>query len=109
MIPQGLAQGFLLLFASRFGMIFCSGGLDPVFQVWLSKITPQKRRGMVFGWAATARSIGWMVSPLAAGYVASRFSIRGLFFAGSFLYLLLIPCISLVVTQVIRRRNIAGD
>jgi DHA1 family multidrug resistance protein-like MFS transporter len=107
LIPQALAQGFLLLFAARFGMIFWSGGLDPVFQIWLSKVTPQKRRGTVFGWAATFRSIGWMISPLLAGTVAAHLGVRWVFIVGAILFLALIPCISVVVRHVSLRGHSA--
>ncbi|OGV42444.1 MAG: hypothetical protein A2X46_11315 [Lentisphaerae bacterium GWF2_57_35] len=107
MIPQGLAQGFLLLFAARFGMVFWSGGLDPVFQIWLSRVTPPKRHGMVFGWAATARSLGWMASPIVAAAVVSQLGIRWIFFIGGVMFLALIPGISLVVHHALRRGHSA--
>jgi DHA1 family multidrug resistance protein-like MFS transporter len=102
MMPQGLAHGFLLLFASRFGMVFCAGGLDPVFQIWLSRVTPEHKRGAVFGWAATARSIGWVVAPLVSGLVASGLGIRSVFFIGGLLFFCLVPVISAVVKRLER-------
>ncbi len=45
-------------------------GIDPVLQVLLSRQTPAERRGSVFGWAGTARSIGWMGGPLFGSYLA---------------------------------------
>ena len=99
-MPLGLAHGFLLLFAARFGTIFCAGGLDPVFQIWLSRVTPEHKRGAVLGWAATARSIGWVVAPLVSGVVASALGIRSIFFVGGLLYFCLIPVISAVVKRL---------
>ena len=104
MIPQGLAAGFGLLFAARFGTVFCAGGLDPVFQIWLAKITPAERRGLVFGWSGTARSIGWIIAPLASGVVAAELDIRSVFFAGAALYVALIPGIGLAVRRLQRTR-----
>ncbi|TAN37359.1 MAG: MFS transporter [Verrucomicrobia bacterium] len=100
MIPQGLAQGFGLLFATRFGCMFCAGGLDPVFQIWLSKRTPQHRRGAVFGWASSARCIGWMLAALGSGALAAWLGIRATFLLGALLYLLLIPAITAGVRQL---------
>ncbi len=105
MIPQALAQGFLLLFVARFGVIFCSGGLDPVLQIWLSKVTPPARRGFVFGWAATARSIGWMLAPVFAGLLAARHGLQAVFHGSIICYLLLIPAIALCV-RLTQRRNL---
>ena len=104
MIPQGLAAGFGLLFAARFGTVFCAGGLDQVFQLWLAKITPAERRGLVFGWSGTARSIGWIIAPLASGVVAAELDIRSVFFAGAALYVALIPGIGLAVRRLQRTR-----
>ncbi len=102
MMPQGLAHSFLLLFGCRFGMVFCAGGLDPVFQIWLSRVTPEHKRGVVFGWAATARSVGWVVAPLVSGGVASALGIRSVFFIGSLLFFGLVPLISIVVKRLAR-------
>lgn len=99
-IPQGLAGAFLPLFAARFGMTFCSGGLEPVFLIWLSKVTPASKRGVVFGWSSTARSAGWVIAPLVSGLVAARYGIRPVFFASGALYLALIPMIALGVGRV---------
>ncbi|MBU0677232.1 MAG: MFS transporter [Verrucomicrobia bacterium] len=100
MVPQGLAASFGPLFAARFGMIFCSGGLDPVFQVWLAKITPENHRGLIFGWAGTAKSLGWILAPLTSGVVATGFGVRSVYFASSVLFLMLIPLIHCAVRWI---------
>jgi DHA1 family multidrug resistance protein-like MFS transporter len=100
MIPQALAHSFGLLFAARFGAMFCAGGLDPVFQIWLSKRTPAHKRGSVFGWASSARSIGWMLAALSGGVVAAWFNIRTTFLIGAVFYLLLIPAITIGVRRL---------
>jgi DHA1 family multidrug resistance protein-like MFS transporter len=100
MIPQGLTRSFGLLFAARFGSLFCAGGLDPVFQIWLSKMTPQHRRGVAFGWASSARCIGWMLAALSSGAVAAWLGIRATFLLGALLYLLLIPAIAAGVRRL---------
>ena len=100
MIVVGLAHGFLLLFAGRFGATFCAGGLDPVLQIWLAKTTPAASRGFIFGWAVTARSLGWMVAPLASGAVAWMFGLRTVFFAAAAFFFLLIPLITLIVRHL---------
>ncbi|MFA5043456.1 MAG: MFS transporter [Kiritimatiellia bacterium] len=96
MLLVGLAHGFGMLFGARFGAIFCAGGLDPVFQIWLAKITPPSSRGFFFGWAVTTRSLGWMMAPLASGAVAWIFGLRAVFFAAAAFFFLLIPLIALI-------------
>jgi len=97
MIVVGFAHGFFQLFTGRFGAIFFAGGLDPVLQIWLAKTTPASSRGFIFGWAVTARSLGWMLAPLVSGTVACIFGLRSVFFAAAAFFFLLIPLIALIV------------
>ncbi len=66
----GLAGGYVTLCGLHFVMLFFAVGLDPVFQVWLSRVTTPERRGAIFGWAVTAKSSAWVVSPLLSGVLA---------------------------------------
>ena len=91
------AQTFLFLSIARFGMTFCAGGLDPLFQIWLTKETPSEKRGTIFGWAATARSIGWFFAPIMSGLVASGFGIRSIYVVEALLFVGFLPLISWVV------------
>jgi DHA1 family multidrug resistance protein-like MFS transporter len=101
-VLTAVAWCFPILFASRFCTAFCAGGLDPVFQIWLSKITPEKDRGFVFGWAATARSVGWMFAPLISGMVAWLIGLRAIFLAAAVLFFLLVPLIAYIVRKLAR-------
>lgn len=99
-ILTAVALCFPFLFATRFCTAFCAGGLDPVFQIWLSKITPERSRGFIFGWAATARAVGWMFAPLISGAVAWLAGVRAIFFAAAAFFFLLVPLISFVVYKL---------
>ena len=102
MLPLSMTASFGLLFPLRFGMVFCSAGIDPVFQSWLAKVTSEERRGFIFGWAATARSIGWMLAPIASGVVAAGWGTRSVFIIGAILFFLLVPLILKIVKRVER-------
>ena len=91
-----LAQGFVVLSVAHFGMTFFAGGLDPLFQIWLSKETPPEKRGTVFGWAATARSVGWVLAPSMSGWVASGFGIRAIYIVEAIIFIGFVPLISWV-------------
>jgi DHA1 family multidrug resistance protein-like MFS transporter len=90
------AQTLLFLSMARFGMTFCAGGLDPLFQIWLAKETPPEKRGTIFGWAATARSVGWFLAPIMSGLVASGFGIRSIYVVEALLFVGFLPLISWV-------------
>jgi MFS transporter, DHA1 family, multidrug resistance protein len=96
----GLLPTFAALFPLRFALAFCGGGLDPVFQVWLSRMTPEHRRGTIFGWAVTAKSIGWALSPMLSGLVAVNWGITAVYFVGPLLFFALIPLINRVSARV---------
>lgn len=100
MIPQGLAYTFVPLVPARFAMMFFAGGLDPVFQIWLAKITPPDRHGVVFGWSSTARSLGWFAAPLLSGGLAALLGLRAIYFINAILFVTLIPLIRLVTTRM---------
>lgn len=100
MIPQAFAGSMGTLFGARFGMVFAAGGLDPVLQIWLAKKTPEKCRGLIFGWSASARALGWFFAPLAGGLVASAFGLRYVFFFAPVLYFLLVICIGATVKRI---------
>ena len=93
MIPQAIASSLLLLCSARFGMIFFAGGLDPVFQIWLAKCTPDDKRGMLFGWASSAKTMGWVLAALCGGSIAMFSGVRNVFLVAGGVYLLLIPII----------------
>ena len=102
---MAVAGNFALLFAARFCGAFCAGGLDPVFQIWLSKVTPEKDRGFVFGWAGTVRAVGWMFAPLISGIVAWQAGVRAIFFAAAAFFFLMVPLVSLVVRKLEQRNR----
>lgn len=99
MLPQGLMDQFAWLAGGRFVMYFFAGGLDPVFQIWLAKHTPDGRKGWMMGWATTAKAAGWVAAPLAAGWIAATFSIRAIFYVAAVLFFLLIPMIRWTVRK----------
>lgn len=102
-IPQAFIVGMGMLFGLRFGMVFASGGLEPVLQIWLSRMAPEKSKGLLFGWSASARSLGWFLAPLTGGVIVSTLGLRWLYVFAGVLYLLLIPLIAWTVRRLDER------
>lgn len=101
MIPQALATSFGPLAWGRFLLAFFGGGLDPVFQIWLARVTPPKDRGRLFGWSVTAKSVGWIVGPVVGTAIGVWMSVRASFYATCALYaVLLVPMIGWVAARV---------
>jgi DHA1 family multidrug resistance protein-like MFS transporter len=99
MIPQALASSLAMLMTARFGMVFFAGGLDPVFQIWLAKTTPDSKRGLFMGWATSAKTFGWFLSALISGSVAMLFGVRAVYLAAALIFLSLIPVIRYAVKK----------
>jgi len=100
MIPQGLATGMVMLMTARFGMVFFAGGLDPIFQIWLAKSTPDHKRGLFFGWASCFKGFGWFLSSVVSGAVVTAFGVRGVYLVGAVLFMSLVPVLRLTVRKI---------
>ncbi|MBN2643745.1 MAG: MFS transporter [Victivallales bacterium] len=105
MAVQGLAFTMPVLISTRFIMVFAAGGLDPVFQTWLAKSTPDKIRGIIFGWAQTANCIGWAVATVLCGSIATFVGLRWIYLVGGIIFLLLIPMIIYASKRLRGARN----
>ncbi len=105
MFPVAFLTAFPSLFLFKFGAAFFAGGFDPMMQIWLSRLTPASRRGLVFGWSSTARSIGWMIAPVVGGITTAVFNMRSVFMVTSVCLLLLYPMIGGAVNKMNRRRS----
>lgn len=100
MIPQALATKVWMLFPARFAMMFAAGGLEAMTQIWLAKATPHRHKGIIFGWASTARAIGWVAAPLASGAIAAAFGIRAVYYVCAALFLFLLPMILYTIKKM---------
>ena len=99
LIPQGLAKTLTVLSVARFGMVFFAGGLDPIFQIWLSKSTPDNKRGLFLGWASSAKSFGWFLCSLTSGAVAMSLGVRWVFLCAAIMFVLMIPVIKITMLK----------
>jgi len=62
-----------------------------------------------YGWAMTARSLGWMTAPLVSGALACIFGLRAVFITAAACYFLLIPLIAWIVRYLPRTPPIIGS
>ncbi len=80
---SALAFTLPLLFAARGIFAFACAGFEPAMQVWLTRLTDSAHRGKAFGWATTARALGWTLGPLLGAYAARQFHhLAAAFWAG---------------------------
>lgn len=100
MIVQGFSYSMTQLITGRALMVFFGGGLDPVFQIWLAKSTPDKIRGVIFGWALSAKCAGAVIAASLSGIVATLGGIRAIYIFGCVSFLLLLPLIKFGARKV---------
>ncbi|OGV34755.1 MAG: hypothetical protein A2020_09530 [Lentisphaerae bacterium GWF2_45_14] len=105
MLMQGLSNGMVGLITGRSLMVFFGGGLDPVFQIWLAKSTPDKIRGVIFGWALSAKCAGTVIAAFLSGVVATIGGIRLIYVVGCVTFMLLIPLIQYGASKVSCGKN----
>lgn len=79
-IPLGFTSN-LWIFTIIYGLVFfIVGGVEPVVVSITTERTPPEKRGVLFGIQGLVGSIGWILAPVAAGYVSIRFSIQSVLF-----------------------------
>lgn len=106
LIIQGVSRSVEVLAVARFFAYMAVGGVEPVLQTLLSKITPEERRGRVFGTSTTARSIGMMASSVIAGGAIYYTGVRGVFLLGAILFWLFIPVTMKIVTKIMKLKRL---
>ncbi len=99
LLLQGITTSLLVLGTVRFFHYFMAGGIEPVFQTMLSRATPARKRGAVFGFAASFRSIGILISMAASGAVIYQYGIRWTFCISGIIFFLLTPLLYLAIRQ----------
>ena len=99
--PQALVQTPEQLLLLRIGLGFFTGALIPSTQAIIGLATPPDRRGLAFGVAASAASLGSAAGPLLGAAVAATMGIRAVF--------LLTAAALLVATAFVARIPIGRD
>ena len=90
-LGQGLAQNLLFLGVCRFFAFIAAGGLEPVFLSMLSKNCSPEKRGEIFGFTTSARSIGMMVASPFGAVIIYFLGVRSIFVAAAIGFALTIP------------------
>ncbi len=102
MLVQSLTGNLYLFGGMRFMHYIAAGGLDPAFQAMLAKVTPEAKRGSVFGVAASVRVLGVVLASLAGfAIIGITGQIRAIFICSAILFALLLPVMH--ITQKIMK------
>jgi DHA1 family multidrug resistance protein-like MFS transporter len=92
--PQALVTNVEQLTLLRVGLGLFNGALIPSTQAVIGLATPPERRGVVFGIAASAASLGSAAGPLVGAAIAATLGIRAVFVVTALV--LLLTCVGLL-------------
>jgi MFS family permease len=87
-------------------MCFAMAGIEPILHAWLSRSVPAGSQGRAFGWSGSARAAGWLIAPLASGYVAWQFNVRFIFIVSGILLVSLGPILWMAMRN---RQNVQSS
>ena len=104
MFLQSLAPTLAFFAAFRFANFLAAGGLEAGMLAILSRITPQERRGAIFGLSSSIRMSGVLVSSLISGGIIYWTGVRNIYVVSGVLFLLTIPVFALAVARIRKER-----
>ena len=90
-VVQALSQNIWVLIVARFFTYLAAGGLQPVLQVMLTKVTLPELKGTFFGWSASVSTAGGIICSFISAGIAYYIGVRGIFLAAATLMFIMIP------------------
>ena len=80
-----------VMIVSRFFVFFAAGGIWPMLQIMIAKITEPELRGSYFGLTASINQVGGLICSVLSGTVAFYLNVRWIFFTAAVFYAIMIP------------------
>ena len=80
-----------MLIITKFVAAFAGGGIKPVLQLMLTKITRPELRGTYFGWSGSVNTAGGIVCSFLGGTVIWLTDVRGVYMAAALILIIMIP------------------
>ena len=90
-VVQALSRNIEVLIIARFFTYLAAGGLQPVLQVMLTKVTLPELKGTFFGWSASVSTAGGIICSFISAGIAYYIGVRGIFLAAAILMFIMIP------------------
>ena len=105
MAVHALSPNIWVLIISRFFVFFAAGGIWPILQIMLAKITAPELRGSYFGLTASINQIGGLICATISAGVAYYMNVRWIFFTAAIFYMILIP-MAIPMIRVCRKEEV---
>lgn len=101
-VLQLFSENVIHLTLARFFAYFAAGGIMPILQLMLTRITRPELRGTFFGWSGSLSTAGGVLCAFVSWSVGRYFGLRGIYWAEVIIYLVMIP-IMLPVAHAIKK------
>ena len=88
---MALSTNMTMLIVTKFFAAFAGGGVKPVLQLILTKITRPELRGTYFGWSGSLNTAGGIVCSFLGGAVIWLTDVRGVYVAAALILFIMIP------------------
>ena len=88
---QVLAPDVRFLMAARFLTYFAAGGIMPILQLMLTRITRSELRGTYFGWSGSLSSAGGVLCAAVSWIAGKCAGLSGIYWSEAVIYALMIP------------------
>ena len=91
-----------MLIITKFFAAFAGGGIKPVLQLMLTKLTRPELRGTYFGWSGSVNTAGGIVCSFLGGSLFLMTDVRGVYMAAALILIIMIP---LMIPMIIAIKN----
>ena len=88
---MALSTNMTMLIVTKFFAAFAGGGIKPVLQLMLTKLTRPELRGTYFGWSGSVNTAGGIVCSFLGGSVIWLTGVRGVYMAAALILVIMIP------------------
>lgn len=105
MTAHALSPNIWVLIISRFFVFFAAGGIQPILQIMISRITAPDLRGSYFGLTASINQVGGLICFALSGVVAYFLNIRWIFLTAAIFCFIMIP-IAFFAVRICRREEV---
>ena len=90
-VAMACSVNVTMLIVTKFFSAFALGGIHPVLQLMLTKITRPELRGTYFGWSGSVNKAGGILCSFIGGSVVWFSGVRGVYMSSAILMALMIP------------------
>ena len=104
-LTMAFSGSVTMLIITRFLAAFATGGIQPVLQLLLTRITSPEKRGTFFGWSGSVNTAGGIICSFMGGTTAYLAGIRGVYVLSGLIFLVMLPLLYPTLLAARKERN----